>query len=197
MEVFVAAPPCPSVFEHAAAEVAAVCVGRGTAARSAAASAVARSPAVAPSRDPPSSHLHPRLTRTTATGSVYVGRGAAAGCAAPSPRHAMLDPPTPRLPGQDYPRIHHHAGYALPWPDPRAWGVDRRLGAPPRRLLHAVNRRLHACRRVVPDPSTSRPPPLGSGGGARRRAASRVVPDPPNAATTRRHARSPLSSPKK
>uniref|UniRef100_A0A0E0I6R8 Uncharacterized protein n=1 Tax=Oryza nivara TaxID=4536 RepID=A0A0E0I6R8_ORYNI len=40
MEVFAAAPPCPSVFELAAVEVAAVCVGRGAAARSAAASAV-------------------------------------------------------------------------------------------------------------------------------------------------------------
>uniref|UniRef100_A0A0E0QHU7 Uncharacterized protein n=1 Tax=Oryza rufipogon TaxID=4529 RepID=A0A0E0QHU7_ORYRU len=43
MEVFAAAPPCPSVFELAAAEVAAVCVGRGATARSAATSAVARS----------------------------------------------------------------------------------------------------------------------------------------------------------
>ncbi|EAZ06684.1 hypothetical protein OsI_28930 [Oryza sativa Indica Group] len=56
MEVFAAAPPCPSVFELAAAEVAAVCVGRGAAARSAAASAVARSrPVTGSAVEPPAS----------------------------------------------------------------------------------------------------------------------------------------------
>ncbi|XP_052159445.1 serine/arginine-rich splicing factor SR45-like [Oryza glaberrima] len=108
MEVFAAAPPCPSVFELAAAEVAAMCVGRGAAARSAAAAAVARSrpvtgSAVEPPASTPDAHHRSRIRVRGARSGGRMRRPLASPChvgstdAAPSRAGLSPDPSSHRI----------------------------------------------------------------------------------------------------